>query len=38
VKFEEMAEKLKGKKVSAQITAKENEVDGEGEEDSDDDD
>lgn len=37
-KFEEMAEKLKGKKVSAQITSEENEVEGEGEEDSDDDD
>jgi len=38
-KFEEMAEKMKGKKVSAQITSEENEVDGEGEEeDSDDDD
>lgn len=35
VKFEELAEKLKGKKVSAQITSEENEGDGD---DSDDDD
>ena len=37
VKFEELAEKLKGKKVSAQITSEENEVDGEGDDDDGDD-
>jgi pre-rRNA-processing protein TSR2 len=36
VKFEELAENLKGKKVSAQITSEENEVDGEGDDDDDD--
>lgn len=37
VKFEELAEKLKGKKVSAQITSEENEIDGEGDDDDGDD-
>ena len=35
VKFEELAEKLKGKKVSAQITSEENDVDGEGDDNDD---
>ncbi|KAK2464876.1 hypothetical protein APHAL10511_002952 [Amanita phalloides] len=37
LKFQDLAEKMKGKKVAAQITVEENDVDGEGNDDGDDD-